>query len=277
MEILQASIVFAAALVLSFLAACGSSQTTHSASGAYHQEAALSPYPYKSRYVTEAYYRNEKHPLLYHASTYETMTHLDKNLPLFYEGDEHPEVKKHIVHGERTARSKSCVHATINALEALQEDARKLEANAIVNLTPTWEGEKLLVGRQYFCAGGSVTFGIVWEGDFVVLEKEKGEEEAPAASEGQEGAEGAGAAQPAEEPEEEITVSITEEGELVYDDKTVSSDYLLGILEEKKKAAPKVRITLKARPDTPYGKIDAVKQALLDAGFEDVSVTAGEK
>jgi biopolymer transport protein ExbD len=207
------------------------------------------------------------------------MTHLDKDIALVYQGVKVPDEAVFIVHGEQIARSKNCEHATINALKKLQEDAKKLGANAIVNLAPKWENESLRVGKnKYFCAGGAVTFGIKWEGDFVKIEKDEAPGKSSASDENASGpAEGSAEdSHPLEEEKEDIIVSITLEGKIVYEGKTVTRDFILGILEEKKKSDPDLKIILKADPKTPYGKVAELSVALSDAGFTNVKVMVDE-
>ena len=215
--------------------ACGSFLSEPSSNGAGPHASSYSPSKSKSQYVIKSYYRNDLHPLLYYNSTYETMTHLDENIELYYEGDKVPEEAVFIVHGEQIARNKNCVHATINALKRLQESAKKLGANAIVNLAPKWDGETLRVDDNYFCAGGTVTYGIIWEGDLVKIKKDE-DLGGTAVSQGDDPGTESGGAQispPPEEAKEEIAVSITMAGKIIYGDKAVSMDFILGILEEK--------------------------------------------
>lgn len=114
------------------------------------------------------------YPVLHHGSSIDTMTHLDKGILLHYSGEPEPTVKEFIVSGDKSGRGSSCVNASINVLEAMQADAKKIGANAIINLRASWEGMDRYdeAGPTFDCQPGfgGATWGIQWTGDFVIVE-----------------------------------------------------------------------------------------------------------
>jgi len=101
------------------------------------------------------------------------MKNLDESIALYYAGEEPPELTTFVVRGFERARGKDCETATLKALMALQATAVKLGANAIINLTATWDGLPMMGedGLTYRCQPGfgGHAAGIDWEGDFVTL------------------------------------------------------------------------------------------------------------
>ena len=108
---------------------------------------------------------------LYWDSNYKTMKELDKEIPLHYMGVSRPKEYTVIVRGKELTRGSTCESASLKALIAMQATAKKLEADAIINLTPSWEYRPLTSedGLSYTCEVGfsGNFYGIEWEGEFV--------------------------------------------------------------------------------------------------------------
>jgi len=233
-------------------------------------------YSTQSAYVKKAFRNNEKHPFLYYGSNYKTMSHLDKDIALYYTVDTPPENVTFVVHGMQRARSGNCEHATINALKALQENAKKIGADTIINLQPFWEGESLKVGNSYFCVGGGIFFGIDWEGDFVRIEQP---EQEPAGVPGSQNPEAAAATfgQPAAHAvkiEAVILISLTEKGEIIYNDKIISKDYLQGVLDEKVKTSPDTQVLIQPDEKTESGIVVEIMDMAKAVGFANIGLAS---
>jgi len=267
-------------LVLPALLSCGSSQGGSDEPDDFSVDAE----PPRSNYVKQAYEKNDRFYFVYYNSSYLTMTKLDKNIALYYQGDSVPGNAVFIVHGLKRARSTDCEHATINALQALQADAKKVGANAIANLQPTWDGSSLKDGDSYFCAGGGITFGIDWEGDFVKIDMTPQPPAAPPGAAATAAPPPEVSIAPVEEPakaapaaEEEVVIGVTKKGDAMVDGKVVSKDYLKGMLEEKYKGNPLARIVITADSEVPYGKVVKIMETVKGIGFSNIAVTVKEK
>ncbi len=112
-------------------------------------------------------------PIIHYDSSFMAMKNLDESIALYYAGEEPPELTTFVMHGFERGRGKNCETAALKALMKLQEMAVKLEANAIINLTATWDGQPMMSGDglSFRCKPGfgSGASGIDWEGDFVKL------------------------------------------------------------------------------------------------------------
>jgi hypothetical protein len=112
-------------------------------------------------------------PVIHYDSSFKAMKNLDESIALYYAGEQPPELTTFIMHGFERGRGKSCETASLLALKKLQEMAVELGANAIINLTATWDGQPMMSGDglSFTChpGFGSGAAGIDWEGDFVKL------------------------------------------------------------------------------------------------------------
>jgi hypothetical protein len=112
-------------------------------------------------------------PVIHYDSSFKAMKNLDESIALYYAGEEQPEHTTFVMHGFERGRGKNCETATLLALKKLQEMAVQLGANAIVNVTASWDGQPMMSedGLSFRCqpAFGSDAAGIDWEGDFVEL------------------------------------------------------------------------------------------------------------
>jgi len=267
-------------LVLPALVSCGSSRggSDEPDDFSFDQE------PPRSSYVKQAYNNNPRFAHVYYGSNFLTMTKLDKEIALYYTSDPVPGNPVFVVHGLRRARSGDCEHATINGLKALQADAKKVGANAIINLQPSWDGSSLADGSNYFCAGGGITFGIDWEGDFVKIDLTPQPPAAPPGAAATAAPPPEVSITPVEEPakaapvvEEEVVIGVTKKGDAMVNDKVVSKDYLKGMLEEKYKGNPFTRIVIEAGSEVPYGKVVKIMETVKGIGFSNIAVTVKEK
>jgi biopolymer transport protein ExbD len=269
-------------IILASMAAvsCASSQSSEETPDDFSFNAS----PPRSAYVQQAYDKNQRFAHVYYGSNFLTMTKLDKEIALYYATDSVPGNPVFIVHGFRRARSGNCEHATINALHALQADAKKVGANAIINLKPSWDGSSLEDGSDYFCAGGGLMFGIDWGGDFVKIDLQP----QPAAQTPGAAATAAPTPEvsitPVAEPakaapaaEETVVITVTKKGEAMVSDKVVSKDYLEGMLEEKYKTNPFAKIVIQADSGVQYGKVVKIMEMVKGIGFSDVAATEKEQ
>jgi hypothetical protein len=112
-------------------------------------------------------------PVIHYDSSFKAMKNLDESIALYYAGEQPPELTTLVMHGFERGRGKNCETASLLALKKLQEMAVELGANAIIDLTATWDGQPMMGedGLSFTChpGFGSGAAGIDWEGDFVKL------------------------------------------------------------------------------------------------------------
>ncbi len=117
-------------------------------------------------------------PVIHPDSSYKAMKYLDQSIPLYYPCETAPESYTFLVRGTERGRSGDCESASIKALMALQQSAAKMGANAIINMSASWEGASMMStsGLTYHCKsgfGGHAT-GVDWSGDFVIVKPQSG-------------------------------------------------------------------------------------------------------
>ena len=115
----------------------------------------------------------QTYPVQHADTNVATLTNLDQTILLHYKGTPAPTVEKVIASGKQRGRGSTCEAASIKVLKKMQEDAKKVGANAIINLTATWKHKKLISedGMRFKCKSGLFChiFGVQWTGDFVVI------------------------------------------------------------------------------------------------------------
>jgi len=98
----------------------------------------------------------------------------------FYFGDQaHPEVKERLGDGVSNRKTnavnktdkRACEWCFLSALLAMQERARELGADAVVNIQSYYRKVPVSSATQYECHAGAVIAGVAFKGEFVKLAK----------------------------------------------------------------------------------------------------------
>jgi hypothetical protein len=116
-------------------------------------------------------------PLADALATADAKAKLDPKIRLYFGSQPHPKAAKSF--GTATANRKTnffnksdkdgCEWAFLSSVLALQDRARKLGANAVVNIESVYRGSELRSATEYECGAGVFVGGVALRGEFVKL------------------------------------------------------------------------------------------------------------
>jgi hypothetical protein len=116
-------------------------------------------------------------PLADALSTVDAKAKIDPKIRLYFGNQPHPKVLQSF--GTATANRKTnffnksdeegCRWVFLSSVLSLQERARKLGANAVVNIKSVYRGGNLESATEYECGAGTFVGGVALQGEFVKL------------------------------------------------------------------------------------------------------------
>ena len=102
---------------------------------------------------------------------------LDTGVSLYFAGQKHPAVAKTL--GEAKTNKKTnavnksdkeaCEWVFLSAVLELQERARKLGGNAVIDIKSNYKGKETSNAQQYMCGNGTLMAGVAFKGTVVNL------------------------------------------------------------------------------------------------------------
>ena len=117
-------------------------------------------------------------PISEAAATADAKAKLDGSVK-FYWGESHPPVSKQ--YGTYTANKKTnffnksdkagCEWAWLSAMITMQDRAKQLGGNAVINLHSVYKNQDFVSATEYECGAGSIMGGVALRGDVVRIGK----------------------------------------------------------------------------------------------------------
>ncbi len=114
-------------------------------------------------------------PVAEAAGTTEAHAKLDGSVKFFWGAEKHPKVSKTLgtdqtnkkTNGFNKSDKDSCDWAWLSAMITMQNRAKQLGADAIINLHSIYQNQDFVSDTEYECGVGTFTSGIALRGDFV--------------------------------------------------------------------------------------------------------------
>jgi len=114
-------------------------------------------------------------PIADAAGTAEAQAKLDGSVKFYWGDQKHPKVSKTLstdqtnkkTNGFNKGDKDSCEWAWLSAMITMQQRAKQLGADAIINLHSIYQNQDFVSATEYECGVGTFTSGVALRGDFV--------------------------------------------------------------------------------------------------------------
>ncbi|MFJ3045510.1 excinuclease ATPase subunit [Herbaspirillum chlorophenolicum] len=110
-------------------------------------------------------------------NTKDAESKLDGSVKFYFAGQQHPAVLEKLstdVSNRKTnavgkTDEVACQWAFLSALVAFEQNAKKLGANAVVNIVSYYKKDEMASTTQFECHAGAIMAGVALKGDFVKI------------------------------------------------------------------------------------------------------------
>lgn len=114
-------------------------------------------------------------PIAEAAGTAEAQSKLDGSVKFYWGDQKHPKVSKTVgtdktnkkTNGFNKSDKDSCEWAWLSAMITMQNRAKQLGADAIINIKSIYQNQDFVSDTEYECGVGTFTSGVALRGDFV--------------------------------------------------------------------------------------------------------------